>query len=121
LSLSLITTFHLSAHQNFLSLHYSYDASGFIRGDKAAPARKGAMFMIAAAAVVGGVIAALVVKKRKVETRDHPLKGALNRRIQLFSNLASHHEEAARPPRRYDEEQFYNADYVLPEDGGAKA
>jgi len=71
--------------------------------------------MLATAAVVGAAIAALVIKKRKVVEREHPLKGALNRRIQLFSNLAGHHEEAARPPRRYDEEKFYNAEYVLPD------
>ena len=72
--------------------------------------------MLATAAVVGAMIAAVVIKKRKVVEKEHPLKGALNRRIQLFSNLANHHEEAARPPRRYDEEKFYNAEYVLPDE-----
>jgi len=69
--------------------------------------------MLAGAAVVGAVIAGVVKRKRKVETTEHPLKGSLNRRIQLFNNLASHHEGAARPPRRHDEEKFYNAEYVL--------
>ena len=71
--------------------------------------------MLAAAAVVGAAIALVVVKKRKVQAKDHPLKGALNRRIKLFSNLAEHHDDAARPPRRYDEEKFYNAEYVMPD------
>jgi hypothetical protein len=71
------------------------------------------MVMVAAAAVVGAVIAAVVMRKRTVVVKEHPLKGALNRRIQLFSNLADHHDNAARPPRRYDEEKFSNAEYVL--------
>lgn len=71
--------------------------------------------MLAAAALVGAALAVVVVRKRKVEAKDHPLKGALNRRIKLFNNLAGHHEDAARPPRRYDEEKFYNAEYVMPE------
>lgn len=74
------------------------------------------MVLLATAALAGAAIAAVVVKKRKVETKAHPLKGALNRRIELFSNLAGHHGDAARPPRRYDEEKFYNAEYVLPDE-----
>jgi len=70
---------------------------------------------LASAAIVGAAIAGVVVRRRKAETKNHPLKGALNRRIKLFSNMAEHHDSAARPPRRYDEEQFYNAEYVMPE------
>lgn len=99
-----------------LSKRSGKNASGFIRGDQAATARRGAMGMIAAAAVLGALVAAVVIKKRKMVEKQHPLKGALNRRIKLFSNLAGHHEEAARPPRRYDEEKFYNAEYVLPDE-----
>ena len=84
-----------------------------MRGESSKQKQKATAAFVAVAAVVGAVIAAVVVKKRKVNTKQHPLKGALNRRIQLFSNLADHHDSAARPPRRYDEEKFYNAEYVL--------
>lgn len=95
-----------------------HNASEFIGSNSGTGKRNASMF-IAGAAVLGAAIAAVVVKKRKVDTKQHPLKGALSRRIQLFSNLADHHDSAARPPRRYDEEKFYNAEYVL--DGGEAA
>jgi hypothetical protein len=64
------------------------------------------------AAVAGVAIAAAVVPKRRVETQEHSLKGSLNRRINLFSNLARHAADpASRPPRRaMDEGSYVNAD-----------
>ena len=114
LHLSNLDLFNLSPFH-----HLRHNASEFIRGEKSKPAQAATGIFIIGAAVVGAAIAAVVVKKRKVDTKQHPLKGALSRRIQLFSNLADHHDSAARPPRRYDEEKFYNAEYVL--DGGEAA
>ena len=67
--------------------------------------------LLGAAAVAGVAIAAAVIPKRKVETNDHPLKGSLNKRINLFSNLAQHSE--SRPPRRGIDDGYVNADEVM--------
>lgn len=45
--------------------------------------------------------------QRKVEVA-HPLKGALNRRIEMFSHLAEH-SKVDRPPRRYEEDVYRQA------------
>ena len=70
------------------------------------------LLTLGVAAVAGVAIAASFVPQRRVETSDHPLKRSLNRRINLFSNLARHASDpAARPPRRAgDEGEYVNAD-----------
>jgi len=65
---------------------------------------------VSAAAVAGVAIAAAVIPKRKVETNDHPLKGSLNRRINLFSNLAGH--SGSRTAPRMDG-SYVNADEAI--------
>lgn len=76
--------------------------------------RKGTLVFLGFAAVAGVAIAAVSVPKRRVETPDHPLKGSLNRRINLFSHLATHPTDpAARPPRRVDDGGYVNADEVM--------
>lgn len=72
--------------------------------------------LVAGVAVAAGVaIAASFVPKRRVETNEHPLKGSLNRRINLFSNLAKHAADpGSRPPRRVGEDGAYvNADTIV--------
>lgn len=60
------------------------------------PGQKSIMALLASA-VVGGVALVLVAakksRKRDVKPREHPLKGALNRRIEMFSNLADRAEK----------------------------
>ena len=70
--------------------------------------------MVGVAAVAGVAIAASFVPKRRIATSDHPLKGSVNKRINLFSHLAKHTADPnARPPRRYEDENGYvNADVV---------
>jgi hypothetical protein len=66
--------------------------------------------MLGVAAAAGLAMAALFVPhKRKVQTSDHPLKGSLNRRIEMFSHLAQH-GDGSRPPRRDEEGRYVNAD-----------
>ena len=70
--------------------------------------------LLGVAAVAGVAIAAATVPKRRVETSDHPLKGALNRRINLFSHLAKHpNGPGARPPRLVEDGAYVNADEVI--------
>ena len=45
--------------------------------------------------------------QRKVEV-SHPLRGSINRRIELFSHLAEHND-VQRPPRRYDSDVYLQA------------
>jgi hypothetical protein len=70
---------------------------------------------VGAAVAVGSAIAVALRPKRQLETADHPLKGSLNKRINLFSSLAKHTADpSARPPRRYEEADVYiNADHVV--------
>jgi hypothetical protein len=69
---------------------------------------------VGVAAVAGAAIAASVIPKHRVATPEHPLKGSLNRRINLFSHLAHHPAHpVARPPRRHDEDVYVNADEAL--------
>jgi hypothetical protein len=78
------------------------------------PAHKGTLVLLGVAAVAGVAIAAAAVPRRRVETPEHPLKGSLNRRINLFSHLAQHASDpAARPPRRGDDGSYVNADEAI--------
>jgi len=52
------------------------------------------------------------VSQTKVEP-DHTLKGSVSRRLSLFTHLAQHNENAARPPRRDDPV----SDFSLQQDG----
>ena len=101
-------------------------------------AHRGALIFMGMAAAAGAIVAVSVIPKvrcvplillnyvlhssrltddtrpaflplqRRVETPEHPLKGSLNRRINLFSNLARHTSDpAARPPRRHEETDVY--------------
>jgi hypothetical protein len=89
-------------------------ASGALVPAGQGPARTGTFVMLGVAAVAGVAIAAVAVPKRRVETPDHPLKGALNRRINLFSHLANHaNDQTFRPPRRGDEGGYVNADEII--------
>ncbi len=68
--------------------------------------------MLSIAAVAGMAIAAVAIPRRKVATEDsHALKGSLNKRIELFSNLAKH--ASSRPPRRDEEGRYINADAIV--------
>ena len=73
------------------------------------------MLFLGVATVAGAAIAFSVIPKRRVETPDHPLKGSLNRRINLFSHLARHsNDPEARPPRRHEDTDVYvNADEAI--------
>ena len=78
------------------------------------PARKNTMLLLGFAAAAGVAIAVATVPKRTVATPDHPLKGALTRRINMFSHLARHtNDPLARPPRRGDDGSYVNADEVM--------
>ena len=68
--------------------------------------------MLSIAAVAGMAIAAIAIPRRKVATEnEHALKGSLNRRISLFSNLAKH--ASSRPPRRDETGRYINADTIV--------
>jgi len=72
--------------------------------------------MLGVAVVAGAAIAAALVPKRRVETPEHPLKGSLNRRINLFSHLAKHADPSSRPPRRTEDDSatsYVNADSAI--------
>jgi hypothetical protein len=68
--------------------------------------------MLGIAAVAGVAIAAVAVPKRRVDTPAHPLKGSVNRRINLFSHLANHAKDRTRPSRVEDGE-YVNADEII--------
>jgi hypothetical protein len=57
-------------------------------------------------------IAAAFVPKRKVEVSSHPLKGSINRRMNLFSHLAKN-ADGERPPRRDLDGRYVNADAIV--------
>jgi len=59
------------------------------------------------AALAGVAIATAFVPKRKVDTPEHPLKGSLNRRINLFSHLASD------PAAQRRDGDYVNADEAI--------
>jgi hypothetical protein len=48
-----------------------------------------------------------ILLQRRVAARAHPLTGALNRRMALFSDLAGHNGKAERPPRRHESVDTY--------------
>jgi hypothetical protein len=48
-----------------------------------------------------------VTFQRKVEV-SHPLRGSINRRMELFSHLAEHNN-VQRPPRRFDSDVYLQA------------
>ena len=74
----------------------------------------GTLVFLGVAAVAGVAIAAVATPRRKVGVSDHPLKGALNKRIKLFSNLAEHADDpTARPPRRHEGLDYVNADEAI--------
>jgi hypothetical protein len=60
--------------------------------------------MVGVAAVAGALVAAAVMKRRKVNTKAHPLTGAVTKRVQLFSHLAGK-GGGSRPPREVDIEE----------------
>ena len=61
--------------------------------------------------MAGAVVAAAAMRKRKAETKAHPLTGAVSKRVQLFSTLAGQGQGGARPAREVDVEtaQAYQA------------
>jgi hypothetical protein len=67
--------------------------------------------LVAGAAVAGAVVAAAAMRRRKVDTKAHPLTGALSKRVKLFSALAGQGDRGARPAREVDIEmaQAYQA------------
>ena len=68
--------------------------------------------MLSIAAVAGMAIAAVAIPRRQVATENsHPLKGSLEKRIGLFSNLAKH--ASVRPPRRDEDGRYINADSIV--------
>ncbi|KAG7338681.1 hypothetical protein IV203_020697 [Nitzschia inconspicua] len=74
---------------------------------------KSTLLLLSIAAVAGVALAAMFVPKRKVEVSAHPLKGSINRRMNLFSHLAKHGDDAARPPRRDEDGRYINADTIV--------
>jgi len=77
-------------------------------------AKKSLVMMLSIAAVAGMAIAAVAIPRRKIATDgNHPLKGSLNKRIGLFSNLAKHPSSSSRPPRRDEDGRYINADSVV--------
>merc|ERR1712238_281032 len=90
-------------------------ANGVQSGDLVSvKSSKNLALMLSIAAVAGVAIAAFAVPRRTVTTKsDHPLRGSLNRRINLFSNLAQHADSATRPPRRDEEGHYINADAIV--------
>ena len=77
-----------------------------------AKAKKSLALMLSMAAFAGVIIAAIAIPRRKVaNTNDHALKGSINKRIQLFSNLAKH--APTRPPRRDETGRYINADAIV--------
>ena len=81
------------------------------------PARRSSLIFVGVAAVAGVALAAAFVPKRKVEVSEHPLKGSLNKRINIFTHMAQHAKDpAARPPRRLDDEgatSYVNANEAM--------
>merc|ERR1712238_373621 len=90
-------------------------ANGVQSGDLVSvKSSKNLALMLSIAAIAGVAIAAFAVPRRTVTTKsDHPLRGSLNRRINLFSNLAQHADSATRPPRRDEEGHYINADAIV--------
>merc|ERR1712238_569838 len=90
-------------------------ANGVQSGDLVSvKSSKNLALMLSIAAVAGVAIAAFAVPRRTVTTKsDHPLRGSLNRRINLFSNSAQHADSATRPPRRDEEGHYINADAIV--------
>jgi len=81
---------------------------------KSKTASRMGLVMLGLAAVAGVAIAAMFAPhKRKVETAAHPLKGSVNRRINLFSHLAQHTNAETRPPRRDEDGRYINADALV--------
>ena len=79
------------------------------------PARKGALVLVGAAAVAGAAMAMAAYRKRTVVTKSHPLNGAVGRRMNLFSNMAGHHRNAARPDRLAEiqvDDNYHHADEI---------
>lgn len=75
-------------------------------------AKKNLALMLSIAAVAGMAIAAVAIPRRQIATeKPHPLKGSLNKRIDLFSNLAKH--ASVRPPRRDEDGRYINADSIV--------
>jgi hypothetical protein len=58
--------------------------------------------LIAGVAIVGAVVVAAAMRKRKIDTKAHPLTGVVNKRMQLFSALAGKNNGASRPAREVD-------------------
>lgn len=71
--------------------------------------------LVGAAAVAGAAMAMAAYRKRTVVTKAHPLNGAVGRRMNLFSNMASHHKNAARPDRLAEinvDDNYHRADDI---------
>lgn len=92
--------------------------AGTEQQSKTAPIRPNArghtMIFLGLAAMAGVAIAAATVPKRKVETLDHPLKGSVSRRINMFSHLVQHSKDpTARQPQLGDDGSYVNANEVI--------
>lgn len=90
--------------------------NGVISNDLVQAKHRNIALMLSVAAVAGVAIAALVVpRNRNVQTRPkHSLNGSINRRINLFSNLARHADSSYRPPRRgVDGNEYVNAESIV--------
>lgn len=89
----------------------------------------GVLGMVGAAVILGIGVATLTVRgvsekrrqevryrslfltfalQRKIRTSEHALKGSLNRRMTLFSQMAAH-SNVSRPPRRFEEDVYHAA------------
>lgn len=73
--------------------------------------KRKSFLLIAGIAVAGAIVAAAAMRKRKVETKAHPLTGVVTKRMQLFSTLAGKGDRGSRPAREVDIEmaQAYQA------------
>jgi hypothetical protein len=58
--------------------------------------------LVGAAALVSALLVAAFRRRTTIQTA-HPLKGSINRRMNLFNNMAKHNPAASRPPRRVED------------------
>lgn len=72
--------------------------------------------LVGAAALVSAVITATTFRRRQHTKPDHPLKGSISRRMNLFHDIimAKHNQSASRPPRKVE-------DVYIPAPGGTAA
>lgn len=81
-------------------------------GASSSDGRSGRIGLVGAAVLASAVVAAAFLRRpNTVKAAAHPLKGSLNRRMNLFNEMAKHSQSASRPPRNVD-------DVYLPAPGG---